>query len=271
MSKSNVAKAVLRRQKSLTTFDTVIKLEGQNMLEELEKILAQDMEDGDNPSDLPRCLHRRLKRLMAALQKADDACVKKQKAELSQGRRVRKCLEGARQELLEARRWLRLASPKTADRLMVGVPSDVPRFIPEQILRMINLSVEALENPKIEVKVQESLRQFFPRGFNRQAHADRLRKKARELQDAKKRFTDCEVATIRAVVAKKHAKEAYDQDFPEIAQIFVCLFRLSGNPEFESSLKPSRQEPGLLLSAVKLRRAILAGKKTSRDESESSA
>lgn len=268
---STSSKAVIRRQKSFAAMSEILRQQMEAMLGALAELLEPDLEEGDELSSLPRCLFRRLTRLLNHLVATDDEHVTRRTRKRWLSKKVQAAIRKVRRELIGVRAWLKVVLADKPDRLMVGVPTDVPRHGPEQVLRMTEYSLSALEDPAIEIPVRETLALMFPEGFDRAAHARRLRESAEELREAHERHQEAEAELDRALVARNRALERYNFEFPEICQIFVCLFRLAGKPEFERFLLPSGQERGLLLADVRVRRAIRAGRKAAQESREPDA
>lgn len=267
-------KTITDRQKSFNEIEATLAVNLEEVLDDLEKILAgSGSESGASAAELgilPRELLAHLKRLLETLLHKDNAAVSGDLEVRASGQSMREAFMATRQELMRTRDMLHNVYKKEdADQLLMGVPKQIPRHVVAGLLRMSRYTLRQLRNPELDPEMHESLKAAYPQG--RETFVPRLEGKVDELRKANKRYVKAQVKLAGARVEKEKAMEEYNAAFPEIAKIFECLFRLSGRSELCRSLKPSGQERGLLLKLVNLRRAIRAGMKQGKEERQRAA
>lgn len=261
-------KATTDRQKSFDELVAALDFSLEDVLADLEELLASSGSESRVGAAelgvLPRELLAHLKRLLEILLEKDDQAHSGDLDVRAKGRELRAAFMAARGELMRTRDLLRNAyGPAQADKLLLGVPKQIPRHLVDGLLRMGWNTLRQLRDPEVEVTMHENMKAGYPKG--KETFVTLLEEAIDHLREANKRHVKAEVRQQGFIVEKIEAMEEYNRSFPEIAKIFECLFRLTRRVKLAKDIQPSGQEKGLLLKLTKLRRAIRAGLKEAKE------
>lgn len=260
-------KATTDRQKSLEELVAALDFSLEDVLADLEELLASSgSENRVGAAELgilPRELLAHLKRLLEILLEKDDQAHSGDLDVRAKGRELREAFMATRKELMRTRDLLRGAyGDAQADKLLLGVPRQIPRHLVAGLLRMCRYTLHQLRDPDVQVTMRENVKFAYPKG--KETFVTLLKKEVDILRAANKQYVKAQVRQQGYIVEKIKAMEEYNHSFPEIAKIFESLLRLTRRTELADDIKPSGQEKGLLLRLAKLRRAIRAGIKDAK-------
>ena len=268
-------KATTERQRSLRELTQAVDLDLDEVLADVAKLLAGS--GAENPVSaaqlgvLPRELLAHLHRLLEDLVHKDNVAVAGELDVRALARESREAFKSTRQELMRTRNALRnVYGDAQADLLLVGVPrGEIPRNVIAHLLRMCRGTLRQLRDPNVQVTMYDDVKDAYPLG--KETFVTLLKKEVDNLRRLNRQLVRAQARLRGLQVFRRQAMEEYNRCFPDIARIFVSLYRLSGRLKLAKWLEPSGQEKGLLRRLVKLRRAIRTGLKEAKAKRQQDA
>ncbi len=261
------SQVLFHRKKSVAEVESTMDVLTPRVIPALEDLFRPELREGEQMPDfelLQELVRRALTRRLHDLADADSQW------EIRKHEDGRLRLE-VRKTFYAFRRWLNRVRSyyRHAFNIMDGHPrklfrNDLPKDAHGLLVQAAHLFAwirEPSNEPADAIRLPAAKEKF----------TDRFDDKLESHQDLYDRATKSAAGLILARQEKKDRLQTFNDDFVELVDLLRVLYRLAGYPGPARTLKPSRQEKGLTVDVVKMRRARRAAHARSPDKTPPSS